>query len=156
MHPNEEVIRNLYEAFDSGDGDQMAACYHDEATFCDPVFGELECADLRAMWRMLTERGTDLRVEFSDVEADDAKGRAHWEAWYTFSATGKKVHNIIEARFEFRDGLIVRHVDTFDLWRWMRQALGVPGVLLGWTSLLQNKVSAEAHKGLAQWRAEQS
>jgi hypothetical protein len=30
--------------------------------------------------------------------------------------------NSIEARFRFRDGLIVGHVDRFDLWRWMASA----------------------------------
>ncbi|TMH06089.1 MAG: DUF4440 domain-containing protein, partial [Betaproteobacteria bacterium] len=59
------------------------------------------------------------------------------------------VHNAIDARFEFRDGLVIRHVDRFDFWRWSRQALGAPGWLLGWTSLLRGKVRAQAAKGLA-------
>ncbi|MOA55161.1 hypothetical protein D3C78_1789040 [compost metagenome] len=47
-----------------------------------------------------------------------------------------------------RDGLICQHDDTFDLWRWSRQALGVPGMLLGWSPLVQNKVRLQAFKGL--------
>ena len=43
-----------------------------------------------------------------------AKGSAHWEADYTFSATKRKVHNVVDARFELRDGLIVKHTDVFD------------------------------------------
>ena len=54
-------------------------------------------------------------------------GRAHWDATYTYSATGRRVDNRIDATFAFRDGLIVRHDDRFDLWRWARQALGVQG-----------------------------
>ena len=152
MHPHAELIANFYEAFDRHDGDAMAACYHDEARFSDPVFPDLDAAGVRAMWRMLTGDADDLRVEFSDIEADEESGRAHWEAWYTFSKTGRPVHNVIDATFDFRDGKIVRHVDNFDFWRWSRQALGLPGLLLGWTPILQNKVQATAAGRLADRR----
>ncbi|MNP52903.1 hypothetical protein D3C76_1473270 [compost metagenome] len=56
--------------------------------------------------------------------------------------------NDIQARFVIRDGLISQHHDSFDLWRWSRQALGMPGVLLGWSPMLQNKVRQQAFKGL--------
>ncbi len=58
------------------------------------------------------------------------------------------VNNSIDAAFTFRDGLIATHVDTFDLYKWTRMALGMPGVLLGWTPLLQGKVRQMARKGL--------
>lgn len=152
MHPNAELITEFYEAFSRGDGDAMASCYHPDVRFSDPVFPNLAGQEAGDMWRMLTSSAADLRVEFSDVHADDQTGRAHWEAWYTFSATGNKVHNVIDARFEFRDGKIIRHVDDFDFWRWSRQALGAPGVLLGWTPLVRNKVRAQAGAKLEHWR----
>lgn len=96
------------------------------------------------MWHMLCEGGKDLAVTFSDVEADEATGRAHWEARYTFSTTGRKVHNIIDAWFRFKDGLIIEHRDHFDFWRWSRMALGPTGLLLGWTPLVQNRVRRTA------------
>ena len=148
MHPNEALIRRFYEAFARGDGAAMAACYAPDVHFSDPVFTDLRGARAGAMWKMLTGRAADLKVEASAFRADDRAGSAHWEAWYTFSATGRAVHNVIEARFEFRDGLIVRHADTFDFWRWTRMALGLPGVLLGWSPLVQNKVRGQAAKGL--------
>ena len=55
---------------------------------------------------------------------------------------------MIDAAFTFEDGLIRTHVDRFDFWSWSRQALGVPGLLLGWTPFLRAKVAAEAQKGL--------
>ncbi len=70
----------------------------------------------------------------------------------TRSATGKHVENRIEAAFAFREGLIVHHVDTFDLWRWLRQALGAQGALFGWLPLVQRTVRAQAAKALADWR----
>lgn len=142
-HPNAETIDRFYRAFAARDGEAMAACYAPDARFTDPVFPDLRGEEPGAMWRMLCGRATDLRIEHRDVSADEERGSAHWEAWYTF-ATGRKVHNVIEARFEFEDGKIVRHVDDFDFGRWSRQAIGIPAVLLGWTGLLQRKVRRTA------------
>ena len=75
------------------------------------------------MWRMLTERGTDLRVELLEHSADGDRGSAHWRAHYTFSQTGRSVVNDVRATLRFRDGLIADHVDDFDFHRWARQAL---------------------------------
>ena len=152
MNANEQLITRFYEAFQRKDGATMAACYHADVQFSDPVFTDLRGVKAGAMWKMLTGRAKDLRIEFRDVQANDKSGAAHWEAWYTFS-TGKKVHNIIEAHFEFRDGLIVKHQDSFDLQAWARQALGLAGRILGGTDMLQNKIRATAAKGLQDYLA---
>lgn len=129
----------------------MIACYHPDIHFSDPVFTDLHGNRAKAMWHMLCERGQDLQVVFSDVvaaaSADEGNGRAHWEATYTFS-TGRKVHNVVEAAFEFQDGLIIRHQDNFDLWRWTRMALGPMGLFLGWTPLVQKRVRGTAVQSL--------
>lgn len=148
VHANEALIQRFYSSFQKRDAAGMAACYHPQVRFSDPAFPDLEGDRARAMWAMLCARGKDLRVEFRDVRADDRGGTAHWEAWYTFSVTGRKVHNTIDAQFEFRDGLIGRHVDRFDFHRWAGQALGLPGRLLGGTALIRNKVRATAARGL--------
>src|SRR5579859_558774 len=75
---------------------------------------------------------------------DDASGRAHWEAWYTFSSTGRKVHNVIDAEFQFQAGRIAAHRDRFNFWAWSSQALGPSGLLLGWTPVVHNRVRATA------------
>jgi hypothetical protein len=144
MHANAQLLHDFYGAFAKRDHETMAGCYADGARFDDPVFPNLSAAEVRAMWRMLCERGADLEVVFSGIEADDERGKAHWEADYTFSATGKKVHNVIDASFRFEGGKIVRHEDVFDFWAWSRQALGAVGLLLGWTPILRNKVSGQA------------
>jgi hypothetical protein len=64
------------------------------------------------------------------------------------------VVNRIDAEFVFRDGLIVRHTDTFNFWAWARQALGPAGLLLGWTPMLQKKVRDTARAGLAKYMRE--
>jgi len=153
MNVNEATIRRFYSAFQQRDAAGMIACYAPDVQFSDPVFTDLRGPRAGAMWRMLCARGKDLKIEFRDVRADDTSGSAHWEAWYTFSTTGRKVHNIIDATFEFRDGKIAKHTDRFDLHRWSGLALGLPGKLLGWTPLLQNKIRAMAKKGLDDYLA---
>jgi ketosteroid isomerase-like protein len=152
-HPNAVLIERFYRALGRRDAEAMIAGYAPDATFDDPVFRELDAAGAAAMWRMLCARGKDLAVVTSNVEADHGSGRAHWVATYTYAATGRRVENRIEALFAFREGRIVRHVDHFDLWRWLRQALGAKGVLLGWAPPVQSAVRAQAAKALADWRS---
>ncbi|WP_087733471.1 nuclear transport factor 2 family protein [Paraburkholderia piptadeniae] len=152
-HPNAALIERFYEAFQRLDVDAMAACYASDVTFGDPVFGELHGAEVSDMWRMLVSRAQELTLAFSHVAADDAGGSAHWVASYVFSQTGRTVVNPVDARFVFRDGLIVEHRDRFDLWRWASQALGAKGALFGWTPFAQNAIRAQARHGLAAWRA---
>ena len=148
MHPHAALIERFYQAFQKKDHATMAACYHPDILFSDPVFTDLRGFRAGAMWHMLTERGKDLTLVYSGIEADDQEGKAHWEADYTFSGTGRKVHNVIDAHFKFKDGKIVEHRDHFDLSLWTRMALGPSGYLLGWSSFLQNKVRGQASKGL--------
>ncbi|MDF3934043.1 nuclear transport factor 2 family protein [Pseudomonas citronellolis] len=152
-HPNAELIDRFYQAFQRRDGDAMAACYAPRVRFHDPAFGELNGRDAGDMWRMLTRRAADLSLEFDQVWADEREGGAHWVARYTFSQTGRVVVNRIQARFVFADGLIVAHDDSFDFWRWARQALGVPGLLLGWAPPLRAAIRRKARQGLAAFQA---
>lgn len=147
MSSNQTLITRFYTAFQQRDYAEMIACYHPDIHFSDPVFMDLHGNQAKAMWHMLCERGQDLQVVFGEVWADEGDGRAHWEATYTFS-TGRKVHNAIDAAFEFQDGLIIRHQDSFDLWHWMRMALGPLGVFLGWSSVVQNRVRETAVQSL--------
>lgn len=148
MTEYENLINHFYKSFNQRDYQSMAECYHNDLLFNDPVFQNLDFKKSCAMWHMLSERGKDLRIETSNVKINGENGQCRWDAWYSFSANGNKVHNIITAVFEFRDGKIVKHNDHFDFWRWSRQALGFPGLLLGWTPLLQNKVRKKAMDGL--------
>jgi ketosteroid isomerase-like protein len=156
MHPNARLIETFYTSFQKRDAEGMVACYHPDVRFSDPVFHELQGARACAMWRMLCKRASDLQIEFRDVQADDRTGSAHWEARYLFSATGRKVHNVIDAKFEFRDGKIVRHADTFDLWRWAGMALGPKGKLLGWLPPIQRAIHQKAVRGLDEFERAQA
>ena len=150
---HQALITQFYEAFQRLDAEAMAACYTDDVVFSDPVFGELRGRNAGDMWRMLTARAKDFSLTFDRVQADAQTGSAHWVATYVFGQTGAVVVNDIEARFVFRDGRICEHHDHFDLWRWSRQALGVKGLLLGWTPLVKNAIRGQAQKGLKAFQA---
>jgi hypothetical protein len=159
MHPNHQTIENFYAAFARLEPDAMAHCYADEAAFDDEVFSLRGKREVMGMWRMLCEaaqsKGREVwRLECSEVDADAVTGKAHWDAHYRFSATGRMVHNSIDAAFGFNtQGLITTHRDRFDFWRWSRQALGAPGLLLGWTPLLHGKVRKQARASLDKFLA---
>jgi hypothetical protein len=148
MNANEALIRKFYSAFQQRDFLTMQSCYHPQATFSDPVFQNLSSDEVKAMWRMLLTASKDLRVTFDQITSNENYGTCHWEAWYTFSRTGRAVHNVIDAQMEFRDGLIYKHKDHFNFYRWSRQALGTSGLLLGWTPIVSNKVRDTARRGL--------
>lgn len=154
MNDHEALIRKFYAAFARNDYVAMQSAYHPDASFSDPVFRDLSSAEVKAMWEMLITASTDLQVTFRNVKADNQVGECHWEARYSFSATGRKVHNIISARFQFLDGQIVRHEDHFDFWRWSRMALGAPGLLLGWSPYLLAKVRKKARARLNRFMGE--
>lgn len=148
MNAHEQVIRDFYAAFAQRDAAGMARCYHPDVLFSDPAFPSLRGKEATAMWAMLCARGKDLQLTLVDAHADADGGTARWEARYTFSQTGRAVHNRISAMFAFRDGKIVRHVDRFPFWTWARQALGPMGMLLGWSGLLKALVRKKAARSL--------
>ena len=152
-HPNAAAIERFYRAFDARDAATMNALYVPDVTFSDPAFGTLRGDEVRAMWTMLTGQAEDLSVRASGVTADDRSGSAHWRAEYTFTATGRRVVNEIDATFRFRDGLVVEHRDRFSLWRWSRQALGPAAFVLGSNPLGQALVRRRARGQLAAFRA---
>jgi ketosteroid isomerase-like protein len=141
---NQATIERFYAAFGQCNGAAMTACYAPGAHFRDPAFGDLEGDDIGSMWRMLTGRATDLKIELHEHEAGEETGSAHWIARYTFS-TGRPVVNDIRAQFRFAaDGKIADHVDDFDFRNWAKQALGPSGHLVALLPPLRSKARAKA------------
>jgi len=144
MEANAQLIKHFYTCFQNMDYKGMQACYADNATFNDAVFENLNAKQVRAMWEMLITNAKDFKIEFNNVSADENSAKAHWDAYYTFSRTGNKVINRIDATFEIEDGKIVKHTDNFNFYTWAKQALGAPGFLLGWTGFMKNKIQTTA------------
>lgn len=141
-------LHTFYTAFAQRDVAIMGVCYHPEARFSDPMFPDLDAEGVKAMWRMLLGGDTDLCISFSVLKETERGGKVHWEAFYTFPKTGRKVHNVITSTFTFKDGLILTQRDRFSFWRWSRQALGISGTLLGWTPMMRDRVRSTAAAGV--------
>ncbi len=149
------TIEKFYAAFARLDGEGMQACYAPDAQFDDEAFSLRGPRQIGGMWRMLCDTTKAKGLAHWKLEVSNITDRsAHWDAHYLFSATGRKVLNRIDAEFEFNaQGLITKHRDRFDFWAWSRQALGTPGLLLGWSPFLRNKVRAQAAANLQRFLA---
>lgn len=145
-----ELIQTFYTSFQQLDAEAMVACYHDEVQFEDPAFGILIGERAKNMWRMLcqSQKGKDFKIKSSNIEFSESIGKAHWEAFYTFSKTGRKVHNIIDAEFQIQDGKIIKHTDHFNLYNWAKQAMGLTGGLIGWTQFFRRKLNSQTNRML--------
>jgi hypothetical protein len=158
---NLETINRFYTVFAQLDAATMATCYADNVTFQDEVFTLNGKTDTVGMWTMLCSATAGnpaakaaWHLDFSGVKADASSGQAHWDAHYLFSRTGRMVLNKIDAQFTFNEaGLIVKHHDSFNFWAWSRQALGAPGLIVGWTQFLRAKVQVTANDNLQKFLA---
>jgi ketosteroid isomerase-like protein len=146
---NRQLIEGFYDAFGRLEADAMAACYAPDARFSDAVFTDLHGEEIGRMWKMLTSRSTDLEVTASEIEADGDAGSARWIADYTFTQTGRKVHNDVRATFRFSGGLIVEHTDDFDFRTWAKQALGPAAGVPPLTPVFRTLVRRRAAEQLA-------
>lgn len=149
MTANEIIIHKFYTAFANANIAQMCEYYHPDVQFRDPVFGLLKGEQVFQMWRMLIEKSNgNLKIDCTEISANEFLGTAKWIATYRFRKTNRNVVNTIAAKFLFKDGLIIKHTDDFDIWKWSKQALGIQGFLMGWTGFMQRKITDQARMSL--------
>lgn len=152
---SQKTIEAFYAAFARLDGEAMQRFYAEGARFDDEAFSLSGPREIGGMWRMLcdaTKSKPESKAHWKLEVSAITDRSAHWDAHYLFSATGRSVINRIDAEFEFdANGLITKHRDRFDFWAWSRQALGAPGLLLGWSPFLRSKVRAQAAANLKRY-----
>ena len=136
MHSNTEVLTRLFTALDRHDHDAMAACYAENASFRDIAFKLEGRTRIHAMWHMICDG--DIKTSFKIDEVDERSAFVTVVDDYTFRAKGRKVHNVIQSRFRFKDGSIVQQQDSCDSRQWASMAIGgVGGFLAGRIPLLR-------------------
>ena len=147
------TIKEFYTAFANLDAESMVKHYHKDIVFTDPAFGELKGEHAKNMWRMLcaSQKDKNFVVKFSDIKTIENKASANWEAFYNFSKNGRKIHNVIHAEFTFKDGKIIKHTDTFNLYKWSQMAFGFMGYLLGWSGFFKKKLNSQTQQLLAKF-----
>ena len=147
---HKQVIEKFYSAFQQLDYKTMQDCYSDDIVFSDPVFLVLRGDEVKAMWEMLCKNARDFSLTYSDIElVDEEYAPCSWTASYIFSKTGNRVVNNIKAFMRFKDGKIIEHSDGFRLSTWAAQALGLKGVLFGWTGFMKRSIQKNARRTLA-------
>jgi ketosteroid isomerase-like protein len=155
MQENEQLIEKFYSAFQKLDHTTMNSCYAEDIIFHDPVFLLLKGDEVRGMWEMLCNNARDFSLTFSDITAVDHEYyTCKWIARYTFSKTGRKVVNNVNAFMKIHDGKIIEHSDAFRLSTWMSQALGWKGYWFGWTGFMKRKVQRKARESLRKYMME--
>jgi hypothetical protein len=157
------VVGRFFEAFALGDWQSMARCYHDKASFSDPVYPDLREERIVYMWHQLLAAATtaeskgssnnalclnNLQLEYKVLFGDERKAQVQWFATYQY---GKRpVRNEVLSTLAIWDDKIVRQVDEFNFWRWSRQARGLPGLAFGAMPWYQRSVQRSAQSRLEQ------
>ncbi len=150
MSDNKTTLQTFFSALRKRDFETMVECYHSEVVYTDPVFPELVGRRACAMWKLVCRKGIGLRISYSEIEASEIEGSARWEAAYTYLPTNRRVEKKVMARFEFADGKITRHTDTFDFDAWIKMAFGWKAVLFGRGASLKERERARALRELEQ------
>ena len=108
------------------------------------------------MWRMLTGRATDLKIELHEHEADEETGSRPLDRplHLLHRPPGRQRH---PGQLPLRaDGLIADHVDEFDFRHWAKQALGPSGHLVALLPPLRAKARAKALDQLDDFRRDET
>jgi hypothetical protein len=145
------LASKFYTAMNSQDFKTIATMYSSNAQFSDPVFPSLTGDEAKAMWHMLLQGAKNFSVEHQVLNSGPDFAEIHWIAKYNFSKTGRPVVNNIHTRMSFQDNLIVSQKDDFPVYAWAKQALGLPGYALGWTSFMHKKIQATAKGNLSKF-----
>lgn len=149
MTPSEKTIHQLYTSIADGTISEIEDCYAPNVKFHDPIFGTLKGPEVPKMWKMLIKKSKgNLVIKYTIIKSGSHKGSAQWTATYTFGKNKRLIENKIQSEFHFKDGLIIKQNDNFDIWTWAKQAFGFSGFLLGWTGYMQNKIHQKAKSSL--------
>ena len=153
MTANEKLLDKFYTAFANADAQTMCECYDLDIQFQDPAFGILKGSNVCTMWKMLLGKSNgNIKIEFSNIKADEYQGSATWVANYRFSKTKRTVINTVRSEFQFKNGLIFKQSDNFDIWKWSKQAFGIKGYLFGCTGYFQRKIEEQAVTSLTKFK----
>ncbi len=157
------VVGRFFEAFAASDWQTMARCYHDKASFSDPVYPDLREERIVYRWHQLlsaAETSTlksgsknshslnNLKLEYRVLFGDERKAQVLWTASYLYQ--NRSVSNEVLSTLAIWDDKIVRQVDEYNFWRWSRQALGLTGLAFGAMPWYQRSVQRSAQSRLEQ------
>lgn len=149
-----EIVTSFYDCFAKGEAKGMLNFYAEEVIFCDPAFGKLSGNRPHEMWRMLLGRFDEhTTINFEVVETEANKAQVKWTAKYHFGKKRRPVTNRVTSTLILKNEKIVEYYDNFDIWKWAYQAIGIGGLLLGWSKFFQLKIQQNTNKMLDKYIA---
>ncbi|KAG8793616.1 hypothetical protein FRC16_010881 [Serendipita sp. 398] len=151
----EQLVEKYLAAYKAYDLAAMDACTDPEFTFSDPAFPSLNSKQAKGMFSMFVNNRekNKMELEYKDIKKgiNDLTYTATYTVRYIF--TGRPVTNVIQSTFTISptSNLLLSQVDAFPFYTWAKQALGLPGLLLGWTGYLQSQVQHNAGQSLEKY-----
>lgn len=130
-----QVSIDLFDALQNQDSERLMRLYLPDASFVDPVLGELPRGSVGTMWRSFLTHVDDLTVDVIENDVSIHVADVHWTADYRVHATGRRMRLDVLSRLVCLGPRISRHEDRYDSWAWARMAHGLPSVFLGWNPL---------------------
>lgn len=142
-----QTVKRFFHAQSLGDWQSMARCYHDQASFCDPLFPDLRSDRIVHRLYMLYSRESQQRIrdpqlDFKIIFADERKVQVEWV--HEYQQGERTIKNQGLSTLALWDDLIVRHVDEFKFADWAKQSLGIRGLFLGRLESFQRRVQRSA------------
>jgi len=129
--PPAVLLLKFFKAVQTQDVKAIGECYHNDIEYYEPAYGKMTGPRALGYWSFFFSQVKEMQCEYDGLKINGDKGTLHIEEWYTWSATGHAVHNLVDCEFDFKDGKIFRHIDNYNLNAWAFQSLGAK--YLGWT-----------------------
>lgn len=152
MNANEELLHIFFRSLKSKNFIQLADCYAKNATFTNPVYISLNKTLTVAMFNMYIRNAENLRLDFKNITADHHSGSAEWLITYTTAKKNKVVIKYLKSHFTFKNEKIVKQVDDFNFYNYIRQIKGATGFMFGWARLYKTSVQNSAMKELIRFK----
>lgn len=143
-----QTAENFYRAFAKSDLAAMGAAYDKNATFHDPLFGNLKGkTEVMDMWKTITPAVNPATFKLEPkVAANPTQNidgswnvKVHWDAHYDI---GKRhIDNHSDTTLTIKDGKVLAQRDEWDLAAWTKQALPAGGS----SKVVQKITSFAAH-----------
>ena len=134
---SESTIRRYTDALVRHDGNALLSCYHRHASFSDHIHPDLRAERVEGLLRFRLARIEAVQAETVWLAGDERKAQMLWRVrWRARSsdglAAGRTRSLRVMSTFTFWEDEIVRQVDEFAPWAYLRQVHGLSGLVLGW------------------------
>lgn len=140
-----QTSEHLFDALVRRDVRRLGALYLPDATFADPVLGELPRGAVTSMWSAFLAHVDSFELTVVERSVSVHVADVRWRADYRVSATGRRVSLDLATRLVCLGPRISRHEDRYDSWAWARMVHGMPGLILGWSPLWLRRQPHPAH-----------